>query len=234
MLSIFDGLRDIRFVTVLFRLLLAVLCGAGIGLERSYKNRPAGFRTHILICVAGTVASMTGLYLYLNAHLPTDISRLGAQVVSGLGFIGAGTIVVTSKQSIRGLTTAAGLWASGIIGLALGAGFYEGAITASALVVVTEVCFAKAGKRFKQASDFRMALHYGQRLALDRALRLCKDAELAITDLQIMSAEEDGDKVYTAVVSLRRIGEENDDALLASIRADSEIFRAEILEDKPL
>ena len=234
MLSIFDGLRDIRFVTVLFRLFLAVACGACIGLERSYKNRPAGFRTHILICMAGTVASMTGLYLYLNAHLATDISRLGAQVVSGLGFIGAGTIVVTSKKSIRGLTTAAGLWASGIIGLALGAGFYEGAITASALVVLTEICFAGVGKRIRRTAEFRMAIHYHQRLALDRSLRLCKDAELSITDLRIMSAEEDGETVYTAVVKLRRQEDGDDGSLLEAIRKDPEIFGAEILEDREL
>lgn len=234
MLAFFDPLRDIRFVTVLLRMALAVLCGACIGLERSYKNRPAGFRTHILICVAGTVASMTGLYLYLNLHMPTDISRLGAQVVSGLGFIGAGTIVVTSKKSIRGLTTAAGLWASGIIGLSLGAGFYEGAITASALVIATELLFARVGKRIRKAAEFQIAIHYHERLALDRSLRLCKDEDLAITDLRIMSATENGETVYTAVVSLRRQGDGDPASLLDTIESDAGIFRAELLEAKDL
>ena len=82
MLSIFDGIRDITPLSTTIRLLIAVLLGGLIGLERSYKNRPAGFRTHILVCIGATIASMTGIYLYLNMELPTDISRLGAQVVS--------------------------------------------------------------------------------------------------------------------------------------------------------
>ena len=77
MLTVLDGLRNVNLITVLFRMICAVLCGGAIGLERSYKNRPAGVRTHILICIGGTVASVTGLYLYLNAHLPTDVARLG-------------------------------------------------------------------------------------------------------------------------------------------------------------
>ena len=86
MLSIFDGLRDLRFIAIVFRMFLALLCGGVIGIERSYKNRPAGFRTHILLCSAAAVASMTGIYLYIGAHLPADLSRIGAQVISGLGF----------------------------------------------------------------------------------------------------------------------------------------------------
>ena len=142
MLNLFDALRGLSFPCVLLRLVLAFFCGAAIGLERSYKNRPAGLRTHILICVGAAVASTTGLYLYLTAALLADISRMGAQVVSGLGFIGAGTIIVTRNHTVKGLTTAAGLWASGIIGVTLGAGFYEGALAATVLILLTETCFA--------------------------------------------------------------------------------------------
>ena len=125
MLSIFDGIRDITTLSTLIRMFMAMLLGGVIGMERSYKNRPAGFRTHILVCVGACIASRTGIYLYLNMHLPTDISRLGGQVVSGLGFIGGGTIIVLNNKKIKGLTTAAGLWTCGIIGLAVGAGFYR-------------------------------------------------------------------------------------------------------------
>ena len=72
MLSIFDPLRDLEFTSLLARLLLAVLCGAAIGLERSAKNRPAGFRTHILVCLGGATASLTGHYLYLGLRIPSD------------------------------------------------------------------------------------------------------------------------------------------------------------------
>ena len=99
MLPIFNNLRDINSFTILFRMVLAVLCGAVIGIERSIKNRPAGFRTHILIIVGATTASLTGHYVYLVMSLPTDMSRLGAQVITGLGFIGAGTIIVTGAKA---------------------------------------------------------------------------------------------------------------------------------------
>ena len=129
MLSIFNGLRDINTATILFRMVLAMILGGLIGIERSMKNRPAGFRTHILIIIGATTASLTGHYIYLIMNLPTDMSRLGAQVITGLGFIGAGTIIVTGSKTVKGLTTAAGLWATGIVGLSIGAGFYEGALS---------------------------------------------------------------------------------------------------------
>ena len=115
-------MKEIGFGAMVLRLALAMLCGGVIGYGRSRKERPAGFRTHILVCLGAAVAMMTGLYVFLELKLPTDISRLGTAVISGLGFIGAGTIVVTKKMSIKGLTTAAGLWTTGIIGLAVGAG----------------------------------------------------------------------------------------------------------------
>lgn len=127
MLSVFDGLRDITMLSVTVRMLLAVLCGGLIGLERAYKRRPAGFRTHILICLGASMTTMTSQFLYLNMHYYTDMARLGAQVIAGIGFIGAGTIIVTRQQRVKGLTTAAGLWAAAIIGLAIGGGFMKAA-----------------------------------------------------------------------------------------------------------
>ena len=119
MITAFNGLRDINTVNILFRMVLAVLCGGLIGIERSAKNRPAGFRTHILIIIGATTASLTGHYIYLVMNLPTDMSRLPAQVITGLGFIGAGTIIVTGHRTVKGLTTAAGIWATAGIGLAI-------------------------------------------------------------------------------------------------------------------
>ena len=108
MLPVFDGLRTVTLASVTVRMLLAVLCGGIIGIERAYKRRPAGFRTHILICLGAAITTLTSQYLYLNLHYYTDMARLGAQVVAGIGFIGAGTIVVTRQQRVKGLTTAAG------------------------------------------------------------------------------------------------------------------------------
>ena len=133
MLSVFDGLRSVTTLSVFVRLACAFICGGIIGIERSYKRRPAGFRTHILICIGAAITTLTSQYLYLNMHYFTDMARLGAQVVAGIGFIGAGTIIVTKRQNVKGLTTAAGLWTSAIIGLAFGGGFYEAAFWPPAL-----------------------------------------------------------------------------------------------------
>ena len=137
MLPIFDGLRTVTLLSVTVRMVLAVLCGGIIGVEREYKRRPAGFRTHILICLGAAMTTMTSQFLYLNLHYYTDMARLGAQVVAGMGFIGAGTIIVTRRQRVKGLTTAAGLWASACMGLAIGAGFYECVILGFLLIFLS-------------------------------------------------------------------------------------------------
>lgn len=231
MLSIFDSLRDVTFGTVLVRMLFAVVCGGAIGMERSFKNRPAGFRTHILICVGATVASVTGIYLYVNLHQPADISRIGAQVVSGLGFIGGGTIIVTKKQTIKGLTTAAGLWASGIIGLAIGAGFYEGALIATALVLFAETFFFRFSQRIKGSSGFVVVLRYHHKEALDVVMRYCKDHRVAIHNLRVTSESESDTSVYTAVISLRTryaLDEQEEQEVLRKIRAVEGVLSAEL------
>ena len=101
-------LREMNFVSVMFRLILAMVCGGMIGLERAFKRRPAGFRTHILICLGASLTTMTSQYLYLNMHYFTDMARLGAQVVAGIGFIGASPAVIAefSKRLKAGLISA--------------------------------------------------------------------------------------------------------------------------------
>ena len=135
MLHCFDPIRDMTFWAILARLTLAVVCGGLIGAEREIKRRPAGFRTHILICLGSAITTLTSQYL-LFQHLYNDIARLGAQVISGIGFVGAGTIIVTRDKRVKGLTTAAGLWAAAIIGLVCGAGYVECAIFATAVVLL--------------------------------------------------------------------------------------------------
>lgn len=134
---------------VIFRLCLAVLLGGMVGFERSVKGRSAGFRTHILVCMGAALILLTGLHL---SHLyqgltPVDPARLAAQVVSGIGFLGAGTII-QFRDSVRGLTTAASVWASAGIGLAVGAGFYKGAVAATVLVVLA-LFISRLERRFE-------------------------------------------------------------------------------------
>ena len=128
-------LSDFNQVSVVFRLLLSIFLGGLIGIERSKSGRAAGLRTHVLVCLGATIASMTGLYIdeaYGNAG---DVTRIAAQVISGVGFVSAGTILVRNQAVVTGLTTAACVWAVGTIGIAIGYGFYEAAIIGVLLIV---------------------------------------------------------------------------------------------------
>ncbi|MBO7303468.1 MAG: MgtC/SapB family protein [Clostridia bacterium] len=145
MLSIFDFQRqaEIGLLAVSIRLLVALICGGIIGIERERKHRPAGFRTHILICIGAAMTTLTSQYIAFNLGQTTDLARLGAQVIAGIGFIGAGTIIVTKRKNVKGLTTAAGLWASAIVGLCAGAGFIEGALLTTIIIIVAELLLAR-------------------------------------------------------------------------------------------
>lgn len=145
LIDLAPGLRQLRMESVLLRLLLAILFGGAIGLEREKKHRPAGFRTYMVVCLGATLTMILGqyeLYMIENQWLPhanaigtkTDITRFAAQVINGVGFLGAGTILITGRQQVKGLTTAASLWASACMGLVIGAGFYECAFLAFFLI----------------------------------------------------------------------------------------------------
>lgn len=130
-----ETLYDINIISITVRLILATICGGIIGLERGKKKRPAGFRTHILVCLGSAIAMMTNQFIVIQFETASDPARLGAQVISGIGFLGVGTIIVKGRHQVKGLTTAAGLWASACMGLAIGIGFYEGAIVACFFII---------------------------------------------------------------------------------------------------
>jgi putative Mg2+ transporter-C (MgtC) family protein len=144
---------------VVIRLLLAIVIGGLVGYEREYQNRPAGFRTHILVCIGACVISMIQLYDVQNTidmiaknpqlanSLKADIGRIGAQVVSGVGFLGAGTII-HEKGSVKGLTTAASLWVVACIGLAVGLGYYSLSVLSTISVVIALVSLKKFEAKF--------------------------------------------------------------------------------------
>ena len=114
-------LRDLTFWSILLRMMLAMTLSGILGYEREKRHRPAGFRTYLVVCLGSTLAMMVGLYVaqYTGSG---DASRIAAQVISGIGFLGAGTILVTRQNQVKGLTTAAGLWSMACLGLAIGAG----------------------------------------------------------------------------------------------------------------
>ena len=146
--SVLTLLRDLNLLSILLRFVLSVICGGLIGLERGVKRQAAGFRTHILVCTGACMAMMTGQYIHLFISPGADPARLGAQVISGIGFLGVGTIVTTHSNKVRGLTTAAGLWAAACIGLALGIGFYEAALGGTLVVVLAIVVLQRIDEVF--------------------------------------------------------------------------------------
>jgi len=119
--------ESITWYGVIVRLVIAMIFGGIVGFERQNNNQSAGFRTHIILTVASALAMLTNQFI-IERFGTGDISRIGAGVVSGVGFLGAGTIIITSRNRIKGLTTAAGLWACSCLGIAIGAGFYTAAI----------------------------------------------------------------------------------------------------------
>ena len=123
-----DAMAEWNSVAICGRLALAILTGTVIGIDRGLKRRGAGIKTHALVCLGSALVMLTSEYMSMNFEQKADLARLGAQVISGVGFLGVGTILVTEKQRVRGLTTAAGLWACACVGLAIGIGFVEGAL----------------------------------------------------------------------------------------------------------
>ena len=145
MIEAFDFLRQCNLPSVALRLVLAMIFGGMLGIERAKKGRAAGFRTYMFVCMGAALTVLLSQYESMmlagqwndvaqEVGIRTDVSRFGAQVINGIGFWGAGTIIVTGRQEVKGLTTAAGLWASACMGLAIGAGFYECVILAFLLI----------------------------------------------------------------------------------------------------
>lgn len=151
---IFDYLKEFNMVSVLLRLFLAVIIGGIIGFERGRHGSAAGFRTHILVCVGAAMTSLCSLYASLSLQLPGDIFRLSAQVISGIGFLGAGIILVRNNSTVAGLTTAAGMWVTATIGLALGYGFYSGALIGTVICVSTTTLLTRLERKTKQSIHF--------------------------------------------------------------------------------
>lgn len=229
MLELFDGLRDITLAAIMLRMTLAVLCGGLIGMERTAHRHPAGLRTHILVCLGASITMMTSQYLYLYMGYFTDMTRLGAQVIAGIGFLGAGTIV-TNRQRVKGLTTAAGLWASAIIGLAAGAGFYEGAILTTILVEVTLAILIKVEKYvIEHTAAVRIFLEYTKNDTLDEVVAFCNnDGRANILDLEV-SRPKSPKNVTIAMFTVRLSKPLDKQQLIHSLLEIDGVILAEII-----
>ena len=204
MLDFLNFLRgdDLTTLIITVRLTLAVLCGGVIGIERERKRRPAGFRTHILICLGAAITTLTSQFLVLDLGLYTDMARLGAQVIAGIGFIGAGTIIVTKRRQVKGLTTAAGLWVSAIVGLCCGAGFYEAAIFATLIILLAELVFARLEYFIvSHAKTFTLFVEYSESSKLSNIMDSLKGDSVFILDMEVSKSSSSSN--YFATFSLK-------------------------------
>lgn len=178
---------------IIFRLLLAICFGSLIGIEREHAHRPAGLRTHILVCVGACLIMLTAEYVYFQYHQFSpnmDVTRLGAQVISGIGFLGAGTII-RNGSSVKGLTTAASIWAVGCIGLATGIGFYFGA-TIATIIIFLCLAYIKKVSNFYDNKKLSLVITSDQKVAkniVDSIEKNFSKNQLKINELSIDTQE---------------------------------------------
>lgn len=178
--ELFDTLKISYLLGVVFRLILAALMGGLIGLERGKHGRAAGLRTHILVCVGAAMTALTNMYLSDVLGFSGDVTRLSAQVISGIGFLGAGTILIRNKSIITGLTTAAGMWATAAIGVAVGYGFYVGAVTAT-IVCIFSVTVLSYSER-KRKNSINVYIELSKISAVDETVEYVSSLENSIAD----------------------------------------------------
>lgn len=179
---------ELNTFSIVFRIILALLLGGILGVEREKKQRPAGFRTYVAVCLGSTLACITNIYM-CQALNGTDPARIPAQVISGMGFLGAGTIIVTRSNHIKGLTTAAGLWCCATIGIAVGSGFYSGAILCTIILVVSLKSLTIVDRRFSKFNKYiNLYVECNQTEFIREVLQYARKNDYNIYDLEVYPA----------------------------------------------
>ena len=215
MLQQLDFLRELTALSMFVRLLLAMIFGGLIGLDRQRKHRPAGFRTHMLVCMGATltillsqyeVAMLESIWAVQAAAVggTVDVARFGAQVINGIGFLGAGTIIVTARQKVQGLTTAAGLWASACLGLAIGAGFYECVVIVFLLIILVfrTLPFVES-LLMERARNMNIYVEFRSVLDVSPLIGRIKSCDVHIYEVEIQREGIDKGKNPSAIFTIR-------------------------------
>ena len=209
---------QLDFSSVVFRMLLAVICSGILGLERENKNRPAGFRTYMLVSLGACITMLLGQYEYHYLSGPTapDVTRLGAQVINGIGFLGAGTIIVTNQQAVKGLTTAAGLWASACMGLAIGSGNYRCALLGFALIIGCFELFPGIDKYFLNSSrNMNIYMEFDELGHIHHILTDIKLLDIQIWEVDVINEKEIIANRPAAIFSLHLLKRQNHEQIVA-------------------
>ncbi len=191
---------NISFFDLVLRLVLAMLCGGIIGIERERKRRAAGFRTFMIVCMGAALAMLIGFYIVdVSANIwkldtevyKTDVARLGAQVINGIGFLGAGTILITGRRQVRGMTTASGLWAAACMGLTIGAGFYKCAIVGCALIILATTAMRSLERVvMSRTRNINLHIEFGELTDVGKIIKQIKGHDIKIYDVEITRAEK--------------------------------------------
>lgn len=202
------GTNQLSLAAIILRIFVSLCIGGILGTERGIRNRPAGFTTYVLVCVGATIFMLTNQYI--NIIVPgTDPTRFGAQVISGIGFLGAGTIIVTRQNEIRGLTTAAGLWVVAALGVAVGIGFYEGAIIGVLFSVFALIPLKKIDIYIKQhARSMEIYIEYNSAFSLRHLSKHTQNQGFEMYEMRrgkVKTLEEDfGTLIFTLDLSKQR------------------------------
>ncbi len=179
-----SGTNELSLASIIFRIFLALCIGGVLGTERGIRNRPGGFMTYVLVSVGASLFMLTNQYITIIDQ-EADLTRFGAQVISGIGFLGAGTIIVTRQNEIRGLTTAAGLWVAAALGLAVGVGFYAGAITGALASVFVLIALKKIDIFIKQhARSMEIYIEHNSAFSLRQLLKYTEGQGFEMHEMQ--------------------------------------------------
>ncbi len=199
----FKMLQSINLLSIIIRVLLSVIIGGALGFERERKRHPAGFRTYILVCLGAALVMMTNQYIFETFHTG-DVSRLGAQVISGIGFLGAGTIIITGRNQVRGLTTAAGLWAAACLGLAIGIGFYEGAVIGGITIFCVMTILHRIDECLRvKSKQLDLYLEFDTPVGLGAFITVAKENNMEISDIQVIKNKTTGKKATSVLLSVK-------------------------------
>lgn len=221
----------VDYKVIIFRLILATFVGALVGLERESIKSAAGLRTHILVTVGSTLMVSVSMYGFLHPEtgMPIgDPARVAAQVVSGIGFLGAGTILRTGNQ-VKGLTTAASLWICAGIGLAIGSGFYLGGLVTAAIVVLTLGSFRAIEKRYRSDNTLNLKIFLINRLGIIGEVGVLLGREnISIMDITINESEEAFMTLYLQLKSRHRIRKSE---VCGKIREVEGVLRVDLLDE---
>ena len=200
------ALREVTYLSIALRILCAVIIGGLLGLERELKNRAAGLRTYMLVCTGACLIMLTNQYIF-QVFGSGDPVRMGAQVISGIGFLGAGTIIVTRRNQIKGLTTAAGLWTAAGVGLAIGVGFYEAAILGALAVSLVMTIMQRLDNRMRRSTKrIEIYVEISAQLSLGAFLQQLRDDGIEPVDvMRDRNAQADSDvRCYTATLKFTK------------------------------